>query len=112
MDRPVINGKKVVLVVEDDKDILNSLSAYFTRHGFQTIPATNGQEALSRMNNDVDIALIDFALSDGMNGLELREGILAHKRIPVILITAMGHVSIPEEELKEKFQQLKNLKTR
>jgi DNA-binding NtrC family response regulator len=62
-----------ILVVDDDKDIRETLSELPETEGFMVVTAENGEHAVRATKKQVfDIALIDIKLPD-MDGLELLE---------------------------------------
>lgn len=79
-----------ILVVEDDKGIVENLSAFLTNEGF-FVKAANGQTAAleSVRQEKFDLVLLDISLADG-NGFAVCSAIKAEYRIPVIFLTASG----------------------
>jgi len=66
----VTNGIKV-LIIDDDKSILNILSKILGKSGFIVDTAESGQEAMNKLaTKTYSIALIDVRLQD-TNGLDL-----------------------------------------
>ena len=60
-----------ILVVEDDADIRNALTAILTSKGYQVEPVENGKLAIyASYTQFFNLALIDIRLPD-MNGVEL-----------------------------------------
>jgi len=60
-----------ILIVDDDKSILDVLSKILRKKGFNVDTAENGQEALNRLTTKTySVALIDVKLQD-TNGLDL-----------------------------------------
>ena len=76
-----------ILLVEDDKTISAALSQFLLGEGFETITAFSQSEALSKINEDFDLALIDITLPDG-NGFTVCRGIKEKGDTPVIFLTA------------------------
>jgi len=64
-----VNGKPSVLVVEDDPDLRETLTALLTHHGYSVHTATNGREALARLRNapHPGVVLLDLMMPV-MNG--------------------------------------------
>lgn len=80
-----------ILIVEDERGLVQTLNWYFSREGYETIIANDGQEGLRKAQTTApDIVLLDLMLP-GMNGLdvcrELRSGDRT-KDIPIIMLTA------------------------
>ena len=82
----VTNGIKV-LIIDDDKSILNILSKILGKSGFIVDTANSGQEAMNKLTiKNYSIALIDVKLQD-TNGLDLLNQIreIAPKMVKIIL---------------------------
>ena len=83
--------RKLVAVVDDEKDILNLITHHLKREGYQVKPFQSGKDFLLYTNSvPPDLVLLDVMLP-GMDGLELCR-ILKSKpsteSIPIIMITA------------------------
>lgn len=79
-----------ILLVEDDKTIVATLSEFLAREGF-SVKSANGQSAaLGLLDGEAfDLALLDVSLADG-NGFSLCSAIKANWKLPVIFLTASG----------------------
>ncbi len=79
-----------ILVLEDEKSIRSFIKIKLRGSGYEVIEAESGQEAIDRMDNRVDIALLDVMLPD-IDGFEvcsiLRE---KYDQLGIIMITAKG----------------------
>jgi CheY-like chemotaxis protein len=84
-----------VLVVDDDRDIRDSLIDALEDHGYRATGAANGIEALAALRDAAELPaliLLDLMMP-GMDGREFRGAQLANPawaRIPVIVISAYG----------------------
>ena len=47
-----------ILIVDDDKDIVQLLEIYVRNEGYEPITAYNGKEALTKLNTNPDISLV------------------------------------------------------
>ena len=85
--------KQKILVVDDEKDILELIEYNLTMNGYKVETAGSGEIALELLNkNDYDLILLDIMLP-GMDGLDICKKIKfdQHKsEIPVIMVTAKG----------------------
>jgi DNA-binding NtrC family response regulator len=83
----------VVLIIDDEAAIRESLQTLLELEGYQVDVAVDGGEGLSQMAaHPYDLVLLDFALPD-RNGIEiLREIRSRDSEISVIMITAYGTV--------------------
>ena len=87
-------SKEKILLVEDEPDLLNTLSFNFESEGYKVAKALNGKEAMKFLEEDDSISLVilDLMLPD-MSGLDICRHIRAAdnlKDILVIMVTAKG----------------------
>ena len=81
-----------ILLVEDDRSIVSSLTEFLTREGFSVQSAPGQSGALSALEQEhFDLVLLDVSLADG-NGFAVCSAIKSEYRIPVIFLTASGDV--------------------
>ena len=83
---------KHVLIVEDERDLLDSLQEFFEDEGFSVQTASNGAEALSLLDADElpSVVLLDLTMPV-LDGNELYARMRAEPRlagIPVIVSTS------------------------
>ena len=77
-----------VLVVEDEKGILDILELYLKKEGYEAHCFSDPLKALEEFSNiSPDIAVLDVMMP-GMNGCELLEEIRKISTIPVLMLTA------------------------
>lgn len=82
-----------ILIVDDERSILKSLSGILTDEGFETVTATNGYEALKMVEAEPpDLVLLDIWMP-GMDGIDtLKEIKKIHPGLQVIMITGHGTI--------------------
>lgn len=81
---------KKILLVEDDRLIITSLSEFLFSEGFDVKNATGQTGALTLLKQEhFDLVLLDISLSDG-NGFSVCSAIKAQYQLPVIFLTASG----------------------
>jgi two-component system, OmpR family, response regulator len=81
-------GERHVLIVDDERDILDPLAAYLSRNGFRVSKARDAAAAREILAaHSIDIALVDIMMP-GEDGLSLTGFIHATSKVPVILLTA------------------------
>jgi len=78
-----------VLIIDDQKAILESLYMFFTEKGYDTITAEYGREGLEKVESEIpDIVILDIRLPD-ISGIDVLKDIKAiNEHIYVIMITA------------------------
>lgn len=80
-----------ILIIEDEKGLVQSLTWYFNREGYETIAASDGIEGLRKAQTVLpDLILLDLMLP-GMGGLEVCRELRAGEKtrqIPIIMLTA------------------------
>ena len=79
-----------ILLVEDDKNIVENLSAVLGAEGFQVRTASGQREALKAVEQEsFDLLLLDVSLKDG-NGFAVCSAVKGNGDLPVIFLTASG----------------------
>lgn len=84
-----------ILLVEDDRDIRDSVVEVLEEEGYSVAVASDGLEALRRLREGPrppDLILLDLMMPN-MNGFQFREEQLKvpeHAKIPVAVLTAHG----------------------
>ncbi|GGR27309.1 response regulator transcription factor [Deinococcus ruber] len=78
-----------VLVVDDDPAILEILTAYLERSGYDVTTSMNGLDA-EHLLGKVDVAILDWMLP-GQSGVDLtRHARASYPNLPLLLLTARG----------------------
>lgn len=84
-----VNKKAEILIVEDDREIVENLRILLTEEGFSVCAAANRKAALEILEEkSADLILLDLMLPDG-SGYSLCSAIKKERDIPVIMLTAM-----------------------
>ncbi|MBR4026102.1 MAG: response regulator transcription factor [Lachnospiraceae bacterium] len=79
-----------ILLVEDDKSIVENLTEFLTKEGFWVKSVSGQKKALESLEKEnFDLVLLDISLSDG-NGFSVCSAVKAEYQIPVIFLTASG----------------------
>ena len=79
-----------ILLVEDDKHIVDNLTDYLEGEGFRVRNAPGQAKALEQLEGErFDLVLLDISLSDG-NGFAVCSAVKALYQLPVIFLTASG----------------------
>ena len=81
-------SQKTVLVVDDEKPIVDILVYNLKKEGYNTLEANDGEEAIkSVINNKPDLVLLDIMLPK-MDGLTVCKKIRHNYNIPIIMLSA------------------------
>lgn len=79
-----------VLLVEDDRGIIDNLTEFLLTEGFSVEAATGQSEAIAKIEKkEYDLVLLDISLQEG-NGFAVCSYIKKNRQIPVIFLTASG----------------------
>lgn len=79
-----------ILLVEDDKSIVENLKAFLSKEGFDVDGAMTQEAALEMAaETEYDLLLLDISLPDG-NGYAVCRAVKARRDTPVIFLTASG----------------------
>lgn len=83
-------SKKTVLVVDDEKDIVEMIAFNLKRNGYEVITAHNGNDALDLAEQHPDLILLDLMMP-GLDGTEVTRRLKADPalaKIPLVMLTA------------------------
>jgi len=94
--------KEKILIVDDEPDIVAPLKDLLEFHGYEVSTASDGEEALQSIANDIpDLVLLDIRMPrmGGMDALKIiaRE----YPGILVIMLTAHGTIELAVEAMKQ-----------
>jgi two-component system, OmpR family, KDP operon response regulator KdpE len=78
-----------LLVVDDDPEILSSLSIHLRADGYRVLRATGGKEALAALEQEMPALAIVDLMMPGMDGFETSRRIKRRADIPIIILTAV-----------------------
>ena len=86
-------AKEKVLIIDDDLNIIRSISFVLEREGYIVITATDGKEALKKAKEELpNLIILDIILPE-LNGFEVYKLLKADTRtreIRIIVLTAKG----------------------
>ncbi|MDE6936792.1 MAG: response regulator, partial [Lachnospiraceae bacterium] len=81
-------GTETILVVDDSKEIVYSISELLKYEGYQVVKAYDGMEALEALEREkIDLILMDVMMPR-LNGLSALMKLREKSRIPVIILSA------------------------
>ncbi len=79
---------KTILVVDDERNIVDLLRLYLEKEGFAVIAAADGEEGLAlHRRHDPDLVVLDLMLPK-LDGFEVCREIRRHSTTPVLMLTA------------------------
>lgn len=94
-----MDEKKTILIVEDDKYIINFISMTLKKEEYRCVVAKSVEEAVSLFYaNQPDLVLLDLGLPDG-DGMQVLEAVREVSQTPVIVVSA-------RQEEQEKIEAL------
>ena len=78
-----------ILVVDDDKEIVNAIEIYLSKEGYNIIKAYDGKQALKEVENNPEIHLILLdIMMPNLDGISTANIIRKDKSIPIIMLSA------------------------
>ncbi|WP_412989465.1 response regulator [Pediococcus siamensis] len=78
-----------ILVVDDDKEIVELLDIYIKNEGYEPVSAYNGKEALTKLHTDPEIGLmiLDVMMPE-MSGIEVVREVRRDSQLPILILSA------------------------
>ncbi len=94
-------GKDNILIVDDDKVILDSLAEFLQAEGFRTCGVNSAREAAENLRQEqYSLVITDVSLPDG-SGMELLAAIKRqHPETAVIMVTGYGSIESAVQAIK------------
>lgn len=81
---------KVVLIVDDEKNICELIRLYLEKEGFKTVTAYDGEEAVKIFKSvSPDIVLLDVMMPK-KDGWQVCRELRGESNVPIIMLTAKG----------------------
>jgi CheY-like chemotaxis protein len=115
-----------ILIIEDDNDIRNILAEFLSYEGFKVAQATNGQEGLSYVTENLDrlpkLIFLDLMMPvmSGESFLKTRKYEFPALNIPIIVLSAAAEPRIADQgvaflkkpiDLEDVLRAIKSVKT-
>lgn len=79
-----------ILVVDDEEDVVEIISHFLRQEGFNVLTASDGDEALQKAQQGVDLLVLDVMLP-GLDGFEVAKrlrGRVETETVPILFLTA------------------------
>ena len=82
--------KEKILLVDDEKDLVEFLEYNLSQEGFDVITAYNGEEAIEKMDNNPSLVILDVMMPkmDGYQACSKIRSIAGFENIPIMFLTA------------------------
>lgn len=81
-------GKETILVVDDEKEIIELLQIYLKNEGYELLQASNGIEALDLLEkHEVQLIILDVMMPH-MDGIQACMKIREERNTPIIMLSA------------------------
>lgn len=85
-------SKQKVLIVDDDNNIADLISLYFTKECYETLILNDGESVMPAMESFApNLILLDIMLP-GIDGYQVCREVRAKYSIPIIMLSAKGEV--------------------
>lgn len=97
-------SKKTILVVDDEKDLLDLIEYNLHKEGFAVLKAENGEEGIEVAKKyKPDLVLLDIMMPkmDGLQAVEIMRQDDTLKRMPIIFLTARSDEKTEVEGLNK-----------
>ena len=80
--------EKSILIAEDDDNTADLLVRYFTKEGFETLRASNGEDALHIAKINLPCLVILDLMMPGIHGWDVCEKLRTTSDIPILILSA------------------------
>jgi DNA-binding response OmpR family regulator len=87
---PVLSNKPTILVVDDEKNIVELARLYLTNEGFQVEAAFDGLQALEKARTLRPSLIVLDLMMPGLDGWEVCRRLRKDDDVPIIILTARG----------------------
>ncbi len=101
MGKDCVMAKKILLI-DDEPEFINSLSARLENSGFETLSARDGPSGIEKAKKEKpDLVILDWDLQ-GENGYEVANKLAvgsAAIKVPVLVLSSIIHPDLPKSVL-------------
>lgn len=111
---------KKILIVDDDKDLVQTLEAALRHNGYEVAKAYSGAEGLSMLVKEKpDLIILDVMMETDTAGFEIADQIrnsrsssryAEFKNIPIVMLTAINQVTNSRFSLGDRDSFLPDIK--
>jgi two-component system, OmpR family, KDP operon response regulator KdpE len=90
-----------ILVVDDEKELLDLVASQLRKHGYTVVTAGNGMDALKlAFQTQPDLAVLDIMMP-GLDGLTMCRRLREMSEMPIIMLTALSDENMVVQALDE-----------
>lgn len=82
--------KKKIMVVDDDANIVELITLYLEKEGYEVLAYTSSREAFENFKKDAPALVLLDVMMPGLDGYQFLSEIRKFSNIPAIMITAKG----------------------
>lgn len=83
--------KQRILIVEDEKRILNFMKTVLTANEYDVVTTSSGREACTMISSHCpDLIVLDMGLPD-MDGMDIIRSVRAWTQMPIVVVSARTH---------------------
>ena len=93
MNQPKNTNSPVILIADDDRDILSIIETILQEDGYQTLTASDGEQAVMLVQKHAVQLLILDIMMPKMNGLQAATQIRRLTNAPILMLSANGEQS-------------------
>lgn len=77
-----------ILICDDDKEIVEAITIYLQREGYETVHAYDGMQAIALLEQEeIDLLIVDMMMP-GLSGVETIFRIREKNNLPIIILSA------------------------
>ena len=85
--RRPMKKSRTILVADDEKEIRSLMRVYLEKDGYDVTEAENGAEVLKRLDESVDLMVLDIMMPQ-IDGIEVLKKVRKNNNIPIIIVSA------------------------
>ncbi|MFC1954442.1 response regulator transcription factor [Chloroflexota bacterium] len=99
-----MENRKKILIVDDDPDIRDAISAVLEHHSYEVITASNGTEGLDKLRDErPDLMILDL-LMPVMDGYEVLKELQDPRRSKYGKIPILLQTSVKEDASRRRYE--------
>jgi DNA-binding response OmpR family regulator len=94
-------NKKLILVIDDDLDIVDSVEVILTKNGFEVVKAMSGADGIeAATSRNPDLILCDMMMERVDSGSKVAEELRKkNMKVPIFLLSSIGNATAANIEI-------------